>query len=151
MNRPLAYSTLADLVHHIRAQLSFQQLSRVVHMYSRNIHDTSLAFCIRTMSAKLLLNLVESIVAKNADRDNEGKGRLLVMRIFDAFVNKFSSLKKQIPRLFKPKPPTSNQNNIPNIDRYDVNIMRFQSLNITTTERSLQKHKVPIASKIVES
>jgi len=94
--RPLAYSTLADLVHHVRADLSLPQLARVVHLYARNLHDSSLPFSIQTMSAKLLLNLVECIARKN---EGEGKGRVLLIRILDAFVNKFSSLKGQIPKL----------------------------------------------------
>eukprot|EP01114_Cavostelium_apophysatum_P014185 TRINITY_DN3613_c0_g1_i5.p1 TRINITY_DN3613_c0_g1~~TRINITY_DN3613_c0_g1_i5.p1 ORF type:complete len:3612 (+),score=1106.25 TRINITY_DN3613_c0_g1_i5:200-11035(+) len=94
--RPLAYSTLADLVHHVRQDLTLPQLSRVVHLYSRNIHDSTLPFAIQTMSAKLLLNLVECIAKRN---EADGKGRALLVRILDAFVNKFSSLKKQIPKL----------------------------------------------------
>lgn len=71
MTRPLAYSTLADLVHHVRGELSLPQLVRVVHLYSRNLHDASLPFSIQTMSAKLLLNIVECIARKN---DAEGRG-----------------------------------------------------------------------------
>lgn len=59
--RPIAHSTLADLVHHVRQQLSDDQLVKVIGIYSRNVHDVTLPFAIQTMSAKLLLNLVESI------------------------------------------------------------------------------------------
>jgi len=45
-------------VHHVRTELSLAQLSKVVYLFSRNIHDASLPFNIQTMSAKLLLNLV---------------------------------------------------------------------------------------------
>ena len=41
-------------------------------MYSRNIHDSSLPFTIQTMSAKLLLNLVECIARKNDINDPKG-------------------------------------------------------------------------------
>jgi hypothetical protein len=71
--RPLAYSTLADLVHHVRTDLSLPQLSRVVQLFARNIHDSTLPFNIQTMSAKLLLNLVEGIARKTSDV--EGKGQ----------------------------------------------------------------------------
>ena len=98
--RPLAYSTLADLIHHVRTDLSLLQISRVIHLYARNIHDTTLPFAIQTMSAKLLLNLVECIARKN---DPEGKGRALLVRILDTFVNKFASLKNQIPKLLQNK------------------------------------------------
>lgn len=60
--RPLAYSMLADLVHHVRADLTPAQLAKTVYIYSRNLHDQSLASSIQTMCAKLLLNLVDCIV-----------------------------------------------------------------------------------------
>lgn len=41
--RPLAYSTLADLVHHVRQQLPLADLKRAVHLFSKNVHDDSLA------------------------------------------------------------------------------------------------------------
>lgn len=71
----MAYSTLADLVHHVRGDLTLPQLSRVVQLFARNIHDATLPFNIQTMSAKLLLNLVEGIARKAADI--EGKGQII--------------------------------------------------------------------------
>ncbi len=79
LSRPLAYSTLADLVHHVRTELSLGQLSRVVYLFSRNIHDPSLPYNIQTMSAKLLLNLVECIARKN---ETDGKGNISVGDMF---------------------------------------------------------------------
>jgi len=60
--RPLAYTTLFDLIHHARNQLSLTQLSKVVRLYTANLHDSSLPFGIHTMSAKLLWHLFESIL-----------------------------------------------------------------------------------------
>lgn len=40
--RPLAYSTLADLVHHVRQHLNINVLSKAVHLFSKNVHDESL-------------------------------------------------------------------------------------------------------------
>ena len=40
--RPLAFSTLADLIHHVRQELTLAQLSKTVHIFSRNVHDSSL-------------------------------------------------------------------------------------------------------------
>jgi hypothetical protein len=94
--RPLAYSTLADLVHHVRSELGLGSLARVVSLYTRTIHDTTLPFAIQTMSAKLLLNLVECIARKY---QTEPEARSLLLKILDAFVNKFSSLKNHIPKL----------------------------------------------------
>lgn len=40
--RPLAYSTLADLVHHVRQHLNIHILAKAVHLFSKNVHDESL-------------------------------------------------------------------------------------------------------------
>ena len=37
--RPLAYATLSDLVQHFSSQMTFRQLSRVVLIFSRVLHD----------------------------------------------------------------------------------------------------------------
>eukprot|EP00026_Physarum_polycephalum_P000015 Phypoly_transcript_00015.p1 GENE.Phypoly_transcript_00015~~Phypoly_transcript_00015.p1 ORF type:complete len:3639 (+),score=586.09 Phypoly_transcript_00015:159-11075(+) len=103
--RPLAYSTLADLVHHIRAELNLNQLARVVFLYTKNLHDSSLPFSIMTMSVKLLLHLVEFIPRKS-DPSEPGKARYLLVRVLDSFVNKFISLKRHIPKLASPPTPT---------------------------------------------
>ncbi|XP_013399832.1 transformation/transcription domain-associated protein-like [Lingula anatina] len=63
--RPLAYSTLADLVHHVRTALPLTDLSLAVNLFSKNVHDESLPCSIQTMSCKLLLNLVECIKQKS--------------------------------------------------------------------------------------
>ena len=68
--RPLAYSILADLVHHIRTYLSLPNLSVAVHVFSSNVHDDTLPVSIQTMSCKLLLNLVESIRIKAEQEPN---------------------------------------------------------------------------------
>ncbi len=67
--RPLAYSTLADLVHHVRTSLPLNDLSLAVNLFSKNVHDESLPSSIQTMSCKLLLNLVECIRSKS-DAEN---------------------------------------------------------------------------------
>ena len=33
--RPLAYSMLAELVHHLRSDLNLAQLSRIIYLFSR--------------------------------------------------------------------------------------------------------------------
>jgi transformation/transcription domain-associated protein len=60
--RPLAYSMLADLLHHVRAELDSMQLRRTIAIYSANLHDETLAPSIQTMCAKLLLNLIDRII-----------------------------------------------------------------------------------------
>ena len=98
--RPLAYSTLADLVHHVRTSLPLSDLALAVNLFSKNVHDESLPSSIQTMSCKLLLNLVECIRAKGDSED--GNGRELLMRMFEVFVLKFKSIAEiQMPLLLQ--------------------------------------------------
>lgn len=88
--RPLAFSTLADLVHHIRTSLSARDLARAVRLFSKNVHDCTLPVTIQTMSCKLLLNMVDCIRVKA-----EGKAsRELLMKILEVFVLKFKMISK---------------------------------------------------------
>ncbi|KAL7737489.1 hypothetical protein ACLKA6_007623 [Drosophila palustris] len=50
--RPLAYSTLADLAHHVRQSLSLDVLIKAVNLFAKNVHDETLAVGIQTMSSK---------------------------------------------------------------------------------------------------
>lgn len=90
LHRPLAISMLADLIHHSRAEMSAAQLARIVSVHGRVLHDPTLAPAIQTMCAKLLLNLVESIITNNGEVANG-----LLREIFDAFTEKM----KNLPRL----------------------------------------------------
>lgn len=78
--RPLAYSTLADLVHHVRTNLPMSDLALAVDLFSKNIHDDTLPSSIQTMSCKLLLNLVESIRTKS-DQENGNVSRITCIYI----------------------------------------------------------------------
>lgn len=79
--RPLAYSTLADLVHHVRQNLPLTDLSLAVQLFAKNIDDESLPSSIQTMSCKLLLNLVDCIRSKS-EQEN-GNGRDILMRMLE--------------------------------------------------------------------
>ena len=110
--RPLAYSTLADLVHHVRQLLPLSDLARAVHLFSKNVHDQSLPTTIQTMSCKLLLNLVECI-RQRSDAESSNQGRELLMRMLEVFVLKFKTITKlQMPVLLSKSkalstPPTT--------------------------------------------
>ncbi len=105
--RPLAYSTLADLVHTVRHQLPLPHLCKVVLVYSQNLHDPTLQLGIQTMAAKLLLNLVSPIAAKGGDRavvpaqPEQKVARRAAVSILETFTNKFCSLKLEIPKFEK--------------------------------------------------
>lgn len=59
--RPIAYSVLMDLIHHVRSQISLAQISKIITIFSRNLQDVAIQPQIQTMCAKLLLSLVENI------------------------------------------------------------------------------------------
>ncbi|CAH2104885.1 unnamed protein product [Euphydryas editha] len=98
--RPLAYSTLADLVHHVRQHLPLTDLAIAAHLFSKNVHDESLPTSIQTMSCKLLLNLVDCIRQRSETEAGAPQGRHLLMRILEVFVLKFKTISKlQLPAL----------------------------------------------------
>ncbi|KAJ8413683.1 hypothetical protein AAFF_G00081900 [Aldrovandia affinis] len=104
--RPLAYSTLADLVHHVRQNLPLTDLSLAVQLFAKNIDDESLPSSIQTMSCKLLLNLVDCIRSKS-EQEN-GNGRDILMRMLEVFVLKFHTIARyQLVTIFKKCKPQS--------------------------------------------
>ncbi|CAG8506762.1 53_t:CDS:10, partial [Cetraspora pellucida] len=120
--RPLAYSMLADLVHHVRNELSPAQLSRTVYIYSRNLHDPTLAASIQTMCSKLLLNLTECIV-KIPKKDGKDEARDLLIKVLDTFANKFVTLNLVFADIQRQqrrkKAAASDSNIIEKIDDFD--------------------------------
>ncbi|XP_072275172.1 transformation/transcription domain-associated protein [Pyxicephalus adspersus] len=104
--RPLAYSTLADLVHHVRQHLPLNDLSLAVQLFAKNIDDESIPSSIQTMSCKLLLNLVDCIRSKS-EQEN-GNGRDILMRMLEVFVLKFHTISRyQLSAIFKKCKPQS--------------------------------------------
>lgn len=91
--RPLAYSTLADLVHHVRLQLPLSDVSRAVHLYGKNLLDQTLPTAVQMVSCKLLMNLVDT-VRQRSDAENSTQGRELLIRILLVFVLKFKTIAK---------------------------------------------------------
>lgn len=78
---------LADLIHHCRAELTLPQLSRIIHIYSANIHDPTIAAAIQTMCSKLLLNLIDPIAAKESVDAVK-----VLQRIMVGFVSKMEAM-----------------------------------------------------------
>ncbi|TDH64928.1 uncharacterized protein CCR75_008854 [Bremia lactucae] len=93
--RPLAYSTLADMIHHVRDMLTLTQVSTIVDFYGKRIHDPTLPISIQTTSIRLLLNLVD-ISAKNEDVDS-WKGRNILSRILLIISAKFGTTLANLP------------------------------------------------------
>ncbi|KAJ4714223.1 transformation/transcription domain-associated protein-like [Melia azedarach] len=110
--RPLAYSLLAEIVHHVRGDLSLSQLSRIIYLFSSNMHDASLSLSIHTTCARLMLNLVEPIFEKGVDQQSMDEARILLGRILDAFVGKFSTFKRTIPQLLEESEEGKDRGNL---------------------------------------
>ncbi|KAL4867062.1 hypothetical protein BDV12DRAFT_124197 [Aspergillus spectabilis] len=95
--RPLAYSMLADLIHHVRDHLSRDQIKRTIEVYTKNIHDDLPGTSFQTMSAKLLLNLAEKISKLEPKRE----ARYFLLMILDAFGDKLAAMNYQFPNIVK--------------------------------------------------
>ncbi|KAJ2447912.1 transcription-associated protein 1, partial [Coemansia sp. RSA 2424] len=89
--KPFAFSMLADLMHHIRSELSPSQLSRMVDFYAGCMHDQQLSSGVHTMCAKLLHNITESIM----HIPSKQHGRVLLLAILKTFVSSFSAIGDQ--------------------------------------------------------
>ena len=95
--RPLAYSMLADLIHHVRDSLSPEQIRKTVEVYTRNLQDNFPGTSFQTMSAKLLLNMAECI----AKLPNQVDARHYLMMVLNAIGDKFASMNRQYPNAVK--------------------------------------------------
>lgn len=89
--RPLAYSMLADLIHHLRDSLSREQIRRTVEVYTKNLHDAFPGTSFQTMSAKLLLNMAECISKLEPKED----ARYFLIMILNAIGDKFAAMNRQ--------------------------------------------------------
>lgn len=95
--RPLAYSMLADLIHHVRDSLSPAQIRKTVEVYTRNLQDNFPGTSFQTMSAKLLLNMAECI----AKMENKVDARHYLIMILNAIGDKFASMNRQYANAVK--------------------------------------------------
>ncbi|KAI1870649.1 uncharacterized protein JN550_005192 [Neoarthrinium moseri] len=95
--RPLAYSMLADLIHHVRDALSPEQIRKTVEVYTRNLQDNFPGTSFQTMSAKLLLNMAECI----AKMPNKVDARHYLLTILNAIGDKFAAMNRQYPNAVK--------------------------------------------------
>ena len=95
--RPLAYSMLADLIHHVRDSLDRDQIRKTIEVYTRNLHDDFPGTSFQTMSAKLLLNMAESIT-KSASKED---ARYFLIMILDAIGDKFAAMNYQYQNAVK--------------------------------------------------
>lgn len=89
--RPLAYSLLADLIHHVRDSLTRDQIRKTVAVFSKNLHDQFPGTSFQTMSAKLLLNMADVI----ANLPDKNEARHFLIDILNAIGDKFADMNHQ--------------------------------------------------------
>ncbi|KAF2448613.1 hypothetical protein P171DRAFT_518105 [Karstenula rhodostoma CBS 690.94] len=111
--RPLAYSMLADLIHHLRDSLSKEQIRRTIEVYTKNLHDTFPGTSFQTMSAKLLLNMAECIAKLEPKED----ARYFLIMILNAIGDKFAAMNRQYHNAVK----VSAAYSTPSIDAVEEN------------------------------
>lgn len=99
--RPLVFTTLSDFVHHVRTILNMMQMSRVVSIFSRVLHDSTMTvpMSIQYAAVRTLISTVD-IILNNKDPDPQ-LGRDLLVRILDALVHKLQSLHEHFPAVQK--------------------------------------------------
>ena len=95
--RPLAYSMLADLIHHVRDKLEPKQIQRTIELFSQNMLDDFPGTSFQTMSAKLLLNMADSI----AGLKNKEEARHFLVMTLRAIAEKFALMNKEYPNAVK--------------------------------------------------
>ncbi|WWC98567.1 hypothetical protein V866_005459 [Kwoniella sp. B9012] len=93
--RPLAYSVVADLIHHVRNDLPLSQLTQVVYVFSCNLNDSTFNSSIQTMCAKLLNTIIDSIHSK---ADSQEFARI-IKGIFFTFLEKLTAMSEAHDRL----------------------------------------------------
>jgi transformation/transcription domain-associated protein len=99
MIRPLAYTTLSDFVQHVRTLLSMSQMSRVVCLFSRILHDASLTLPLTTQytAVRTLLSVID-LIFHNKDSDAQ-LGRDMLVRMLDTLVDKLQALTDYFPEV----------------------------------------------------
>jgi transformation/transcription domain-associated protein len=86
--RPLGYSVVADLIHHVRNELPIDQLAKVVYIFSCNLNDPTFTSSIQTMCAKLLNTIVDSI----QNRGEAGEANRLLRGMFISSLEKLVAM-----------------------------------------------------------
>ncbi|KAH9943440.1 atypical/PIKK/TRRAP protein kinase [Epithele typhae] len=86
--RATLFSAVADLLHHLRAELTPANLSKVFAVYVRHLHNPFLSTHTHLLSAKLIFNLVEVEVNK----DSHQNAAQVLNALLEAGVDKVDSL-----------------------------------------------------------
>jgi transformation/transcription domain-associated protein len=99
--RPLGYTTLSELVQHVRTKLTMAQVSRIVSIFSRVLHDSTVRVALGTQysACRTLLSLID-LVYHNKD-PNVQLGRDILIRVLSTLVDKLRNLVAAFPETSK--------------------------------------------------
>ncbi|KAH9249486.1 hypothetical protein BASA81_012848 [Batrachochytrium salamandrivorans] len=99
----LACAALVDLVQTMRGSMDLAQLTRVVYIFTRMVHDPALPLSMQATCVRLLLNLVDGIYHyhdANSPQQSERIGAFtLLQRILDCLVRKLGTIRSLIPKV----------------------------------------------------
>ena len=82
------FTAVADLLHHLKLELTPANLTRVLTVYVQHMHNPYLSTHMHVMSAKMILHLVELEVVK----DTHQNATRNLMMLLEACVDKVDSL-----------------------------------------------------------
>lgn len=85
----MVYSGVSDLIHNIKGDLSFEQLSRIVRVYSALLFKSSLGFNMHLLFSKVLFGLADPIAAH---KDNSKEAAKLLISMFEACLERLEGL-----------------------------------------------------------
>ncbi|THV08510.1 hypothetical protein K435DRAFT_832965 [Dendrothele bispora CBS 962.96] len=88
MLRAPVYSAVADLFHHLKAEFSLEQLTQIVHIYSRLIHNPALGNNLHTLFAKMMIGMADAILTK----DKSPAAAKLLSLMFETCLNRLDAL-----------------------------------------------------------
>ncbi|XP_006460304.1 hypothetical protein AGABI2DRAFT_184795 [Agaricus bisporus var. bisporus H97] len=88
MLRVAVYSSVTDLVHHLRNDLTPEQLNHIVESYSCLIHNPALGNNLHTLFAKMMFGLTDAILAKET---SQGAAKLLMI-MFESCLERLEAL-----------------------------------------------------------
>ncbi|KAI0921097.1 hypothetical protein AcW2_006184 [Taiwanofungus camphoratus] len=86
--RTMAYTIFADLLHHLRNDLTPAQLTHICSVYVRRLHNPNYNNSVHILSAKMIYTFIEVIIAKDT---HQGAARMLTT-LLDASVDKVESM-----------------------------------------------------------
>lgn len=90
--RPLAFTTLSDLVQHVRSRLTLKQLKKVVGIFSRVLHDATVPSSTQYIAVRTLLSVVDRTSSAAASGGDPQVGRDLLVWTLQSMVEKLECL-----------------------------------------------------------